>query len=354
MDILKNNISQIEKFLKHHEEFSKGQKLKFIFVISKELIFKIINEWTPYDYTFKVVEEKRYFMKLEMTREVKRIVRRKIQGIVFLFKIIPTDLYVFFTFENQDFIEKVLLRYLENYNSEISKIHLNSNQIESFLIDLEKEYKAEINTEILVSYKRLFYSDFKKKKERESKIIYTNEPFRDSFLKAKKDSTWIDKINFSVENSENLLFKGYISREAIFKCNLSFNDFFNFILNRIIKIGEKKIKLFGNKSRLENKGAIKPIVFNFFAEVLRKESYPQLISVISKYPKSSYSIYHGNPYLHMGIVDYNDGSSYDLWITEPNKLIIIPQLKATLNSLTRFSEFISTNFTDGEITEKVL
>jgi len=100
MDILENNISQIEDFLTYQEEIKKGQKLKFIFVISKKSIFKIINEWIPYDYKFKVKEKKKHFMKLEITRELKRILRRKIQGIFFLYRIKPTNLYVFFTFEN--------------------------------------------------------------------------------------------------------------------------------------------------------------------------------------------------------------------------------------------------------------
>ena len=60
---------------------------------------------------------------------------------------------------------------------------------------------------------------------------------------------------------------------------------------------------------------------------------------------------HGNPYIHMSVADYTDGSSYDLWVVNPKRIVIVPQIRATEGSLSRLTNHIFEQFKEGEIIE---
>ena len=80
----------------------------------------------------------------------------------------------------------------------------------------------------------------------------------------------------------------------------------------------------------------------------------RLIKAISELPKSTYTLYHGNPYVHASLVDYYDGSSYDIWVLSEDKITIVPQIKASFSSMSRLCEHIFKKFREGEIKEMVM
>lgn len=72
-------------------------------------------------------------------------------------------------------------------------------------------------------------------------------------------------------------------------------------------------------------------------------------SVLTKYPNSSIAIYHSNPYYHANLADFDDGSSFDIWILSSKRVIIKPQLKASPQAFERLISFISSEYGEGEI-----
>jgi hypothetical protein len=60
---------------------------------------------------------------------------------------------------------------------------------------------------------------------------------------------------------------------------------------------------------------------------------------------------HGNPYIFLTIIDYVDGSTFDIWVLKANELIIVPQLKSTVNSLKRVISHIFDRYAEGTIQE---
>lgn len=49
---------------------------------------------------------------------------------------------------------------------------------------------------------------------------------------------------------------------------------------------------------------------------------------------------HGNPYMHLLVTDYLNGTSFDVLVTESNRVEIVPGLKASVGSLARVTEAI--------------
>ena len=72
------------------------------------------------------------------------------------------------------------------------------------------------------------------------------------------------------------------------------------------------------------------------------------ISALKKIPHFGYSVMHSNPYIHMSLLDYKDGSSFEILVHEPNKIVILPQIRASSVSLERVIGHISEKFGEGD------
>jgi hypothetical protein len=327
-------------------------QIKILFLISKKDLIKSIKEWLPYKYSLSFLEENDNIFTIKITRKIKK--DYSISGIFNLIKY--DNIYVAITHEKQDFVKDVLIRFFENYYSETSRLHLTSGQIQSILDKVKEKLDCDIITDRVISYsrinKRKIVIPGKSPRSKESDLRWTEEDYKISFRRAAENDQWIDKITFYTQREGKILFHASLSREGLMKCNKNIKEFYNIITKYLIDIGQRNINIFSNKSRLENDGEIKPLTIEYQSNVFDNiEQNKKLIKVISEFPKSSYSIYHGNPYLHMSLVDYADGSSYDLWVVSNDKLIIVPQIRATFNSLSRLCEHILKRFLEGKISE---
>jgi len=70
-----------------------------------------------------------------------------------------------------------------------------------------------------------------------------------------------------------------------------------------------------------------------------------------KLPSSSVSILHGNPYVHLSILDYKDGSVFDIWVLSPDVITIVPQMKGTVAAIKRVINYIFDSYAEGQIRE---
>ena len=58
----------------------------------------------------------------------------------------------------------------------------------------------------------------------------------------------------------------------------------------------------------------------------------------------SIAVLHRNPYLHVAVTDYLDGSNFDAFVTEHDRIVIHPGYRATAEALGRFTQAISDRF----------
>ena len=118
---------------------------------------------------------------------------------------------------------------------------------------------------------------------------------------------------------------------------------------------DKKIDLFKNKGLKERhfQPAI-PLAIEYKKDIFKDKEILRLFTyVIKKYPNSTRAIYHGNPYFNASVADFKDGSSFDIWISNPKRILIIPQIKTSVEGLERFISFIFDNFQEGMLKESL-
>ena len=348
-------------------------EIKLFMIISGDDLFAEIRKWTPENYAVEYLEENSNLITLKLTKTIKHIEEYNISGYLNLVKIANSNISLPISYDSLKFVKQVMLKYFNHFYSNVSRLYVSSNQVKQILDKLKESTSGEIVTDRVVSYSRINnkpqiiidkqdklleiqkVKEGFKKRTKESDLRWTDEDYSKSFKRAAENDQWIDKITFSVRKENSELFFGSLSRDGLFKCNRNLKLFFSTILDTVSKIGNEKVKLFKQRSRLENNGVIKPLTIEFSGNIFKDvEQNHKLVKVLSEFPKSSYTVYHGNPYLHASLVDYCDGSSYDLWVLSEDRMIIVPQLKASFSSISRFCEHIFRRFREGNIKELVI
>lgn len=63
------------------------------------------------------------------------------------------------------------------------------------------------------------------------------------------------------------------------------------------------------------------------------------------------AVLHRNPYLHVVVTDYADGSNFDVFVTSPHAIDVYPGFRASLGALTRLTQRLGERFEAVEIGE---
>ena len=113
----------------------------------------------------------------------------------------------------------------------------------------------------------------------------------------------------------------------------------------------ENIRLFSKRGRREDPQLnVKPLAIEFDKDQFESvNENANFIEAMRKLDNASVSVIHGNPYVSLSIVDYYDGSTFDLWVLNPRELVIVPQMKSTILSIKRLINSVFDNYAEGTI-----
>lgn len=77
----------------------------------------------------------------------------------------------------------------------------------------------------------------------------------------------------------------------------------------------------------------------------------RLIDTLGRLKRASVNVYHANPYLHVAVTDFWDGSTMDLYAHSPDELTIIPGLDCSGKAVSRVFDHVYDCFAAGEISD---
>jgi len=110
--------------------------------------------------------------------------------------------------------------------------------------------------------------------------------------------------------------------------------------------------LYEQRGRSEREDlSIKPLIISLTPSAGAKIDNNRIIASLRDLAKSSVSVLHGNPYLYLSIVDYFDGSIFDIWSFDLKQLVIAPQMKASVSSLNRLVAHIYSSLAEGCVSD---
>ncbi|MGA2465749.1 MAG: hypothetical protein ABSH06_15535 [Thermodesulfobacteriota bacterium] len=125
---------------------------------------------------------------------------------------------------------------------------------------------------------------------------------------------------------------------------------FDVVVSQIARIGEKKLQFFGRRGLRESQYSPRPLAIDFLRHLfVETKNVRSLVHILRKYPHSMHSVAHGNPYANLRITDLFDDSSFDVWAIPPERMILIPGLKASEAAFERLIQYIFETFREGKL-----
>jgi len=245
-------------------------------------------------------------------------------------------------------------RFLDKLYPSIVRLFWKQNELVSALKELENNLIDKY--EILV--RELIFKERRNHKKYDSDRKWTKKTLTNIIQESLERDQWFKKVKFQLFKRKNDI----IYREPTANCSISKyghlsldNSYYDLI--SLLKYLEKplinKINLFKNKG-LKERDFIpsSPIIISYEEDVFKDRTNLLLfINKIKKYPHSTKAIYHYNPYFYASIADFKDGSSFEVRINDQSNILIVPQIKTSIEGLERLISFIFESFKEGEIKE---
>jgi hypothetical protein len=143
-----------------------------------------------------------------------------------------------------------------------------------------------------------------------------------------------------------------IRKEGEIEVTGSLRLVFDAVAVQIAKAGEEKLNFFSGRSLKDSQYKPRPLSIDFKHLAFEKiESVRAFVDVLRIYPHSLHAVEHGNPYAHVKVTDMFDGSCFDIWAVPPQRIALIPGLKASEGAFERIVHYIFERFKEGDVVE---
>jgi hypothetical protein len=141
------------------------------------------------------------------------------------------------------------------------------------------------------------------------------------------------------------------SRQGITRANGLFTQVFEGFVVPVCKRIHENVDFFGQRSRRERADlSARPLVIDFASEQIAEDNERQrFVQAMKRLNRASVSVLHGNPYVHLSVLDYYDGSVFDVWVLSGREITIVPQMKGTIAAIKRLIHHIFDSYAEGQL-----
>ena len=236
--------------------------------------------------------------------------------------------------------ENVLLRLLRTLSPNFSEAYLTSGDIRLVFEHLEEREGVTVSVNKAVAYSH----------RREGQIsFFKNEAYQTVFNKAENEGKFVDKVDFSLAGPHFL--HGFLARNGVAKFMAGDIQLFqDSILTPIAQISSRKHEVFRDSSRQPGRTDVSAIDLQFGEAAFHgREDNFTFITSLGQMARSGIAVLHENPYVHVSLIDFFDGSAFDIFATSRKAVTIVPQVGASPFSLNRLCNHIFENFREGMI-----
>ncbi len=182
---------------------NKRFKLSIIVFTSIYSPIELFNDWHNKDFSFELKELNGFY-----TINLTRIIRgSSVAGTFGVQQYGKSNIWIAFTTDSPYFFENGVIRFIESYKPDISRIYLSSEELRRLFEKLEENSFGKIFVK-----KAVLYSHIK-----EGRISFENKYFQELFNAAENESIYVDKVEYDIqkEDLEIPCYHGFISRSLI-------------------------------------------------------------------------------------------------------------------------------------------
>lgn len=182
-----------------------------------------------------------------------------------------------------------------------------------------------------------------------------HQDLQDAYDLANANNGWFNSLSFDLRrpNSTVPLAQVRVTRQGLVRTSALFKRVFDGFCRPAAGLLRKELSFLGDRSRTSSPDlSARPLAVRFKECPFESESGKKdFIAAVKGLRTASVSVMHGNPYVHLSIIDYYDGSVFDVWVVNERETLVVPQLRATAAGLDRLLSHIYDTFAEGEATD---
>jgi hypothetical protein len=273
--------------------------------------------------------------------------KKKVSGKFYAIKNSQYDnIFVILSIENSLFFKQGLLAHFKRAFPLASLTFITHKKLKNLLIDFRDKNQFTDFTIVRTTT----YSRVDKNKIMPS-VNWPSFTLEKAFEWVADENGWFQNLSFKFKKPQGRKYEASISRNGVIKSSGYAKLIYNSFMAPISKTVFENVTFFSKRSRRDNPNRdIRPLCINFgYDKFTDVEENQRFISSMRPMKASSLSVIHGNPYVHLSLFDYFDGSSFDIWVLSSDKIIIVPQLKASFHAVKRLLNHVFDNYAEGEI-----
>ncbi|ERJ05764.1 hypothetical protein HLRTI_002152 [Halorhabdus tiamatea SARL4B] len=298
------------------------------------------------------IEDREDFFRLDLTRRIKGSGEeynedgyKFLSGSVYIFNHNKTQAYTAFSVSDREFFNQAVRRYIQALPPSISTSFLSTDELQQLLNKLNDE----INGNLYVT------KGVTKSPSGDTEVKYfDNSRYFELFNteEVSQQNYYVDKIEFELRQA-NHEFQGQISRKGASRyVSGSESIYFNKILPNFATLLSEKGDLFNDKAREYGSREAETIEITYEEGSIKgREENVRLINALEGLKRSSITVYHKNPYMHASVLDYEDGTNADVFLTSDRRVSIVPGFNASRKALSRICNRINQGFLEGTVSE---
>lgn len=254
--------------------------------------------------------------------------------------------YLLIALDDTEFFHRQLRSLVTLFYNEIVLSFIKSND----LINLIENYQSTNNiSEIIITRatQKIRYHG----ESRMTTVTWNNSSLEEAYEWLRENNGFFKSVQFKAMRLEKEVTNSFVDRRGTMRIDKNFSKLFQSFVIPNFTLLDKYIKLFNNRGRRDNKLLdVNPLAINFDNDLFEdKANHIRFIEMLAELSDTSVSVIHGNPYIHVSIMDYVDGSTYDLWVLNWKQILIVPQLRSSIISLKRIVNHIFDYYAEGEI-----
>jgi hypothetical protein len=190
---------------------------------------------------------------------------------------------------------------------------------------------------------------------------WTQMTVRQAFDEAAERQQWFKSIGFRLEREHTapmhptLLASGRLYKHGHLSVDGSYGDFAEKLLPVLEGAAHQRTELFANRGKIDRQyEPTRPLQLVYPRPLFEdSDNMQRFTDTLMRYPRATKALLHSNPYLHASVADFLDGSSLDVWILSGTRVLLIPQARASVAALQRLTEYLFSEFREGEVSEYI-
>lgn len=279
--------------------------------------------------------------------------RKLIEGNYFVVKHPEyAGVHIIVSVESSEFVHNALVPFIAQSYPRIYFPTIRSERLLSLLGSFKaKYYYDDLNVSQASLVSR--YITNREKEKIIPSVVWPDLTLEEAFRYAEEQDGWFRSLKFRAIQRGMERSQVSIYRNGMIRCTKQFTNVIEGLALPICADIWKNMKLFEKRGRFENPTLdVRPLSIYFgYDRFKTQDDSNEFVEAMKQLDKSSVSVQHNNPYVHLSVLDYIDGSAFDVWVLDAQDIVIVPQLKGTTQAINRLVGHVFNKFAEGRVAD---